>query len=75
MRHRPLHSPQADGDALLGGQFLADHIGIARVPPEALLDPGLEAVQPLRAGHRRRPTPLPLLEPSPDSRARAAELG
>jgi hypothetical protein len=27
--HRPLHRAQADDDSLLGGQLLADHVGIA----------------------------------------------
>ncbi len=49
MRHRTLDRAQAHLGALLGCELLADNVGIARVAAKPLLDPPLEAVQPLHA--------------------------
>ena len=49
---------QADDDALLGDQLLADHVGIAAMTAEALPQPGPLAVEHLLAARLsiRRPT-------------------
>jgi hypothetical protein len=47
--HRPLHRAQADDDSLLGGQLLADHVGIAAMTAQALPQPGLLPVERLLA--------------------------
>jgi len=38
-RYRQLHRAQADIDALLGNQFLANHVGIAAMEPKPLSQP------------------------------------
>jgi DNA-binding transcriptional LysR family regulator len=45
----PLDRAQAGDDAFLGCQLVADHVGIAVVPPQALLEPGLLAIERLFA--------------------------
>src|SRR5262249_39252665 len=47
--HRSLNRAQADDDALLGSQFLADHVGIAAMATQALPQPGLLAIERLLA--------------------------
>ena len=47
--YRPLDRAQADDDAFLGCQLLADHVGIAVVLPQTLLQPGLLAIERLFA--------------------------
>ena len=45
-RHRPLdRRPQADADALLTGQILANHIGVAAMPPEPFSQPVVQSIQ------------------------------
>jgi len=74
VRHRPLHRAQAHHYALLRHEFLADHVGIAAMAPEALLDPRLKAVQRLRAQAWRRLAPCALPQPTPSRRPRTPEL-
>jgi hypothetical protein len=53
--HRPLDRAQADGDAVLALEILANDIGIASVPVKALPQPGLQPVElarPPRHGER-----------------------
>ena len=47
-RDSALHRAQAGHDALLAGQLLADHVGIAGVAPEPLVEPVRQSVQLLR---------------------------
>src|SRR6516165_1633624 len=55
--HRPLNRAQADGDALLGSQLLADHVGVAAMTAQALPQPGLLARDPACAGEASRSLP------------------
>ena len=56
--HRPLHGAQRNDDALLRRQLLADHVGIAAMPAQALSQPLLVTIQHLFALRLsvRRPT-------------------
>ncbi len=47
--YRPLNCAQADNDAFLGCQLLADHVSIAAVLPQTLLEPALLALKCLFA--------------------------
>ena len=47
--HRTFDCAQADDDAFLGCQLLADHVGIAVVLPQTLLEPALLAIERLFA--------------------------
>ena len=46
MRHRPLDRAQAHLDALLDRKLLADHVGIAGMTAEPILNPGLKVRVP-----------------------------
>src|SRR5262249_45621578 len=65
--HRPFDRAQADDNALLGGQLLADHVGIAAMPAQALSQPLLVTIERLFSLHFsvRRPTRRPRCSPSP----------
>src|SRR5262249_11536827 len=47
--HRPLNRAQADGDALLGSQLLADHVGVAAMTAQGPPQPALLAAEPFLA--------------------------
>jgi len=64
MRDRPLDRAQAHLDALLGSEFLTDHIGVAGMAAEPLFQPNLQAIQRLRARRGWWLAPRPLLQPT-----------